>query len=117
MGGLPECRLKPTRTIMYATVDLFGRIYVAEFQTISKAVANLLNARPIGTVLSIDANVNVLAPHNLLLVRWTAKNPYGWKPFECRQSTPRKRYHFGSDSNIRFLGKVGRLYALTLVIQ
>ena len=52
------------------------RLSVPEFLTVS---ANLLNERPIGSLPSADADLNVLTPNSLLLGRATSKNPGVWQ--------------------------------------
>lgn len=110
-----ESLVKATkRAICFA----FGkqRLTVHEFLTVCAEAANLLNERPIGTLPSIDSELNVLTPNSVLMGRSTAKNPGGWQPFTYNQNT-QNRYHLVQTVVEDFWGKWTQLYAPTLIVQ
>lgn len=77
-GAVESLVKSAKRSIRFAIHN--QRLSPSEFLTICYEVSNLLNERPIGTLPSKDACINVLTPNCLLLGRSTAKNPGGWQP-------------------------------------
>ena len=92
------------------------RLTVPEFLTVCSEAANLLNERPIGTLPSLDSDLNVFTPNSLLLERSTAKNPGGWQPFTYSQS-PKTRYSLVQTAVEDFWEKWIQLYAPSLVVR
>jgi hypothetical protein len=77
---------------------------------------NLLNERPIGTLPTLDSNLNVFTPNSLLLGRLTVKNPGGWQPFTYSQS-PKTRYSLVQTAVEDFWEKWIQLYAPSLIVR
>ena len=92
------------------------RLQVPELLTVCSEATNLLNERPIGTLPTLDSNLNVFTPNSLLLGRLTAKNPGGWQPFTYSQS-PKTRYSLVQTAVEDFWEKWIQLYAPSLIVR
>ena len=90
------------------------RLSATEFITLCAEVTNLLNERPIGTLPSDDADINILTPNSLLLGRATAKNPGGWQTSHSNLST---RYHLIQQLADQFWQRWVELCAPNLIVQ
>jgi len=90
------------------------RLSATEFLTLCAEVTNLLNERPIGTLPSDDADINVLTPNSLLLGRATAKNPGGWQALSSNLST---RYQLVQQLTDQFWQRWVELCAPNLIVQ
>ena len=77
-GAVESLVMSAKRAIYFAVHN--QRLSVPEFQTLCSEVCNLLNERPIGSLPSIDSELNILTPNSLLLGRAIAVNPRGWQP-------------------------------------
>ncbi|CAB4022925.1 RNA-directed DNA polymerase from transposon X-element [Paramuricea clavata] len=92
------------------------RLTVPEFLTVCPEAANLLNERSIGTLPSLDSDLNVFTPNSRLLGRSTVNNPRGRQPFTYSQS-PKTRYSLVQTAVEDFWEKWIQLYALSLVVR
>ena len=100
------------RALKFAMAD--HRLSAAEFSTVCKEAANLVNERPLGLLPSLDSEVNVLTPNCLLLGRATTKNPGGWQP-GC--SSLKTRYQLVNAVGDQFWKHWVELFAPSLVYR
>ena len=104
------CTVK--RALKFAMAD--HRLSAAEFMTVCKEAANLVNERPLGLQPSLDSDINVLTPNCLLLGRATSKNPCGWQPGSPSLKT---RYQLVNSISDQFWRHWVQLFAPSLVYR
>lgn len=111
--GAVESLVKSAKRAIHFAVHN-QRLSVPEFQTLCSEVSNLLNERPIGSLPSLDSELNILTPNSLLLGCATAVNPRGWQP---QGSSINTCYRIVQALTEEFWKKWTELYAPTLIVQ
>ena len=90
------------------------RLSASEHLAIAYEVANLMNERPMGTMVAPDSEVNILTPNCLLLGRASARNPGGWLPGVGNMNARLQLVSAVADA---FWKEWRKLYAPTLIRQ
>ena len=96
------------RALKFCMAD--HRLSGSEFSSVCARVANLLNERPLGTLPSVDSEINILTPNCLLLGRSFASNPGGW----AQPGSLKSRVRLVDSIGKNFWVKWCELYAPTL---
>ena len=111
--GAAEALIKSAKSAISAAIR-GRRMGLAEMLTVFTRAANLLNERPIGYLPSLDNEINILTPNNLLLGRSASANP---GVSDAVTPSIAQRLHVVNDAVDCFWQKWTELYAPTLIKQ